>query len=332
VTPIQVTDASRVETLRRARVWQPPRDHSVTSLVTTPDPLHTLSAGAIECLFQPEPARGTTAKFNCILADGEVVKVKYGRTEEIHAEVAASRLLTRLGFAADHVFVVERVRCFGCPRLPFELSWIADRFELRDAVLRRFSSERYVDFPWTAVERRFSAPAIESDTVQGWAWYELEAVDPSAGANRIERDALRLAAVFLAHWDNKAANQRLVCLDVNGDPAHHCEHPFAMIHDLGATFGPNKVDLAAWRAAPIWSDATQCTVSMRQFPYDGGTFPDAHISESGRRLLLRELETISGPDARAWLESARFRNSDGWTAAFLEKVRQIRNAGPCPTT
>jgi hypothetical protein len=300
-------------------------------LAVTADPLHLVSDSPLECRFEPEPAHGTTSKFDCVLADGEVVKVKYGRTLEIQAEVAASRLLTRLGFGADAMYIVPRVRCYGCPRLPFELSWAADRIQMRDAVLHRFSPARYVDFTWSAVERRFPAPAIESDTTEGWAWFELDATNPDAGANRAERDALKLAALLLAHWDNKAANQRLVCRDTPAATRHDCARPFAMIHDLGATFGPNKVDLDEWREAPVWQDAAHCTVSMRQFPYGGGTFPDAAISEAGRQLLLRELETISESDARLWLEGARFPHPGNWASVFMTKVQQIRDAGPCPS-
>jgi hypothetical protein len=40
----------------------------------------------------------------------------------------------------------------------------------------------------------------------------LPLVDPAkGGATRAELDALRLTAILLGHWDNKASNQRLVC-------------------------------------------------------------------------------------------------------------------------
>lgn len=285
-----------------------------------------MSGSVVNCRFVPDPPRGTTSKFTCVLPDGERIKVKYGWTGEIQAEVAASRLLARLGFGSDDMFLVPRVRCYGCPRLPFELSWIADRIHASDAVFRMFPPDRYYEFEWAAVERRFPAAAIETGTSDGWAWYEL---DRAADADlRAERDALKLAAVLLAHWDNKAANQRLVCLDAGAD--HPCATPFAFVHDLGATFGPNKVDLGHWRTAPVWALGAPCTVSMRQWPYGGGTFPDAVISERGRRLLLRELETISSDDLCAWLQSARFADVDRWTDAFEDKVQQVRNAGPCP--
>ena len=75
-----------------------------------PDPAGTLSDPIVRCKYLDAPARGTTTKFDCVLRDGEVVKVKYGYTGEIHAEVAASRLLSALGFGADRMFVIARVR------------------------------------------------------------------------------------------------------------------------------------------------------------------------------------------------------------------------------
>src|SRR4029453_89355 len=65
---------------------------------------------------------------------GGRVKVKYGGTREIQAEVAASRLLARLGFGSDDMFIVPRVRCYGCPRLPFEFSLLVDRIHADAAV------------------------------------------------------------------------------------------------------------------------------------------------------------------------------------------------------
>ena len=42
-----------------------------------------------------------------------------GHVPEIPAEAAATRLLAALGFGADTITLVERLRCFGCPRDPF---------------------------------------------------------------------------------------------------------------------------------------------------------------------------------------------------------------------
>jgi hypothetical protein len=331
-------EAARLDALRRARVWAPPDPAPAGLASNPPDPSGTLSQPIVRCRYLDSPARGTTAKFDCVLEDGEVVKVKYGHTGEIHAEIAASRLLTALGFGADRMYLVPRVRCYGCVRTPFYTNWILDKVQARGLVSRSVPEDSYTDFEWVAVERHFQGLPIEAADHEGWAWFELEPVDGSLGANRAERDALRLAAMFLAHWDNKAANQRLVCLAPAGPADTPCPRPFALINDLGATFGPNKVDLDHWKAAPIWADRARCTVSMRQFPYSGGTFSDTVISEAGRQLIARELAAFTESQVRSLFEGAHFREFDGgdgsderaWTKAFQDKVRQIVSGEPCP--
>jgi hypothetical protein len=113
-----------------------------------------------------------------------------------------------------------------------------------------------------------------------------------------------------------------------------------MIQDLGGTFGPKRVDLESWMETPIWKDPTRCGISMRQLPYDGGTFPDAQISEAGRQLMLRQLSALSESQVVTLFSKARFRefkrygaaaDPNAWARVFRDKVRQIGQAGPCPS-
>jgi hypothetical protein len=332
-------EAARADALRKARVWSPPPAAPADLSSNPPDPSGTLSLPIVRCRYLDSAATGTTAKFDCVLPDGEVVKVKYGRTGEIHAEIAATRLLTALGFGADRMYLISRVRCYGCVRTPFYTNWVLDKVHTREFVARSVPEDRYTDFEWAAVERHFDGLPIEAGTDKGWAWFELDPIDASLGANRAERDAFRLAAVLLAHWDNKAANQRLVCQAPAPAVVQPCPRPFALINDVGATFGPNKLELEHWRAAPIWADRARCTVSMGQFPYSGGTFADAVISEEGRRLIAGELASLTEAQLTSLFVAARFREfvGDGpgadekaWVAAFQDKVRQIVTGGPCP--
>ena len=77
---------------------------------------------------------------------------------------------------------------------------------------------------------------------------------------------------------------------------------------------------------------------MRQLPYDGGTFPDAQISEAGRQLIARQLSALTDRQIVTLFSAARFREFNGagrrdpnvWARLFLDKVRQIAEAGPCP--
>ncbi len=150
------------------------------------------------------------------------------------------------------------------------------------------SYDEFETFRWAALERKFDGRPIEAENLTGWGMFELDKVNPAAGgAPRAHIDAIRLLAVFLAHWDNKPDNQRLVCL--SPDPARddrRCEKPFLLLQDLGSTFGPSKVDLENWKAAPIWEDRATCVTSMRALPFDGATFGEARISEEGRRFLV----------------------------------------------
>jgi hypothetical protein len=188
-----------------------------------------------------------------------------------------------------------------------------------------------------AVERKLHARAIEVDDHHGWAWHELTAVDPArGGAPRADVDALRLMAVFLAHWDNKAPNQRLICLGDSGpDSTKPCDTPLLMIQDLGATFGPKKVDYLGWTHAPIWRDETGCMVSMSQLPYRGATFTDVEISEAGRQLLLSKLSAFNAEQIARLFLSSNFpdaetgeigsTNVQPWVQVFQDKVAAIAN-------
>jgi hypothetical protein len=323
-----------------------------------PDPTGTLSGARVTCRFVDQSPNGTSPKFDCALPDGEVVRVKYGHEPEIHAEVAATRLLSALGYAADRVSMVPSLRCYGCPPNPFLVMRIleltgshglysafasasarsrpgAERVDGSDPPAG--DEEDYVDFEWVAVERKFEGTPIEGDDREGWAWWELKDVE----APIADLDALRLVAVFITHWDNKEDNQRLVCLDATPRTADQpCADPLLMIQDVGATFGPMKVNLAQWGATPVWSDRATCTVSMRALPYQGSTFTDARITDAARVRVGRDLASFTDAELREWLTAARFpefytstddeRDLAMWTRAFRHRVEQILYGGPCP--
>jgi hypothetical protein len=112
------------------------------------------------------------------------------------------------------------------------------------------------------------------------------------------------------------------------------------MQDLGASFGPTKLDLSNWRATPVWADGRACRVSMRNLPFEGGTFPELQISEEGRRLLLGLVEQLSPQQLTGLFTgsgvitfdslSAEARRADAWVRTFLDKIAQIKDAGPCP--
>ncbi len=331
--------ARRLAILQRAE-WRLSPDRAAAFAATVPS-LEAFADSVRDCRFLNEPPSGTTAKFNCVLDGGTVIKVKYGRNPEVQAEVAATRLLRLLGFPADEVAIVPRLRCYGCPRDPFVMLVAGTWTYTREWLGPSGFADGYTDFEWVAIERRFPAPAIETDGTKGWAWWEVR----NNTVHRADLDALRLLAVFLAHWDNKSENQRLVCLDetqpASAAAAPDCLEPLAMIQDLGATFGPTKVNIGRWASGPIWQDRSTCRVSMRALPWHGGTFPDAEISEAGRRRIADRLAALTDNQLRDLFGAARFaefqtatddeRDLRQWITVFKSRVRQIVEGGPCPT-
>ena len=349
VTPGSAESAKRAElrdaALRAARVWRPPAvPVPQADLAENPADADAIrTTDEVSCRFRTDPVGGTTPKFNCELPNGEVVKVKYGTANpEIYAEVAASRLLAALGFGADRMYLVRRVVCHGCPRFPYQALKCVEQTRLGKACFPGgIDYDQSNTFAPAVVERRMSGTTIEAVEDQGWAWYELDKIDPAYGGSpRHEVDALRLIAMLLVHWDNKAENQRLICLPGGERQSGACTAPLALIQDLGASFGPVKLDLGNWRATPVWADTKACRVSMKRLPFGGGTFPEVQISEEGRRLLLGLLEQLtpqqlsdlfagSGVTAFDAL-SIEARSPDAWMKAMMDKIRQIRDAGPCP--
>ena len=319
----------RDDALARARVWRTP-DVPVEEadlLRNPPDGFRATEEPT--CRFLPRSSDGRTPKFRCVLAGGRVIKVKYGEmNHERLAEVAGSRLALALGFGADRMYVVRRVTCWGCPRYPYP------RFPWLDALLADAGRARTFDH--AVIEGLFPGREIRTAEREGWSWPELDRVDQArGGATRAELDALRLFAVFLNHWDNKADNQRLTCLPGGEQPDGGCAAPFALVHDLGATFGPRRADLEAWRAGPVWQDAAACAVSMRGLPFGGGTFTDRRIGEEGRRFFAAQVQRLRRAQIHDLFVGARFGETTGgdveaWVSAFEHRLRQIVDRGPCP--
>ncbi|HJS57577.1 MAG TPA: hypothetical protein VKA01_05680 [Vicinamibacteria bacterium] len=363
VMPRVREEALREDALSRAQLWREPPPARRTSLRRNPSGPHAFgSADRMSCRFHLEETSGSTNKFKCTFANGEVLKVKY-RSSEVHTEVAASRLLEALGAGADHMYLVDSLRCFGCPADPDTLlRCISSPYgDLRQRCAESFGGRptptgdvaitidysTFVDFEIVSIERRLEGESIVGDQSEGWGWDELDAAS-STRATRAERDALRLLAVLLNNWDNRRSNQRLLCLPGALRADGTCARPFAYMHDTGATFGwtkgekdERKLDVEGWRQVGVWKDPAACVVRIASPPLHGATFGEATISESGRRFLVDRLRRVPEKEIRALFEGARFadfegaspesRDIDNWVKAFQGKVREIAERPPCPT-
>jgi len=332
-----ITEDERLEYIHRAQVWHP-TDVGTRNLARGQEgPKSFAPHQVITCDYVGTPTSGTTPKFNCKMPDGDVIRVKYGRTEgEVYAEVVASRLFWALGFVTDAAYQVK-VRCRDCPADP----WRATQPRLRVAT-----------FDPAMVERQVAGEEIAHRPNQGWKFKELDLVDAAAGgASRAQLDALILLAAFVQHGDNSANNQRFVCpesaLKKEGGRTT-CTEPLMYISDLGSTFGRGNIwdqqtigraNYKEWSRVPMWDDPATCRAKLgaklRQ-----ATLKDPVVTEAGRRFLadllvqltddqIRDIFEAGTIDQRGWPtpgdEARKNGTIDQWVSAFKKRRDAIVN-------
>jgi hypothetical protein len=285
---------------------------------------------AVRCRYVDKHFGGMSPKFVCAIGDGDEVKVKFGAANgEVYGEVLATRLLWALGFGSDRMYPVDVV-CVGCP----------------DALAGVRLPSGGMAFDPAVIERSMPGSEWPRDGKQGWAWNDLNVVNPtSGGAPKAHRDALKLLAVFLQHTDSKPEQQRVLCEgSARSDRHTSCRRPFLMISDVGLTFGranrmnaneTGSVNLVAWRGTPVWKGPAGCTGNLS--PSFTGTLHDPVISEEGRRFLAQLLSRLSDRQLHDLFEAGRVQlrlrspadPSSGlatvaeWVAAFKAKRAQI---------
>jgi hypothetical protein len=324
----------RIEFFKAAQVWTPT---TVAELDLRMGPQRKdafMPDELVDCQFVETKPEGSSKKFHCKLADGDVVKVRYGSENgEVEGSVLASRLLWALGFGSDAAYPV-RVVCHGCSDDPWT---------------KRKAIDGTHTFDYATIERK--APGHEMKAKpEGWSWGELDLVDDTqGGAPRHQRDALKLLAVLIQHTDNKTIQQRLNCQPGGLRDDGLCTKPFLMLHDVGLTFGHanylNRNDTASvnfklWSETPIWRDKAACVGHLAKA--STGTLGDPKISEAGRAFLAGLLDQLTEKQLHDLFEighvDRRSRKPgtseppatvDDWVHAFMQKRAEI-DATRCP--
>lgn len=309
-----LTVEERRQVMQRARVWQSINTASLDIARGPALPAPQRVGPRTTCAYAhpDEPLSGNTPKFECAIAKGDTVKVKYGEQNgEVYAEVAASRLLWALGFKAD-IMLPTQVTCHNCPIDPFAAGATNWRSKPPlDLATRVFEP--------AVIERDVPGKKVAVRGYEGWAWPELDQIRAgrSGGATRAQLDALKLLAVFIQHSDSKPDQQEIVCeegrrrKDATGNET--CRAAWLVIKDLGATFGhatrlnSSKMVLADWDSAGVWKAAPGGQRSSKAEPARcvgdlprslTGSLEDPVISEAGRRFLSRRLAMLSDRQIR----------------------------------
>jgi len=301
------TVEQRLAVLNRATVWESRDIASLDVRTGPPGPGAFEPEEVVSCDYTGQSASGHSPKFNCAITKTDHVKVKYGAENgEVYSEVASTRLLWMLGFYADRMYPVK-VLCRRCPK------------HINGS---KTDNKDVIELPIAAIEREIKGLEVELRNRRGWEWGEL---DIAKGSTRAQRDALKLLTVMLQHTDSKSEQQRLVCLD------EACEHPVAMVSDLGLTFGhaslynsnsPSSVNLELWSRTAVWDGKTGCVANIKKS--STGTLDHPTVSEEGRAFLAERLQQISDAQLRDLFTVARFDKRrgdsiDAWIAAFKEK-------------
>ncbi len=378
-TRLAVSKQERLHQLEQAKIFVD-RETSTLDLRTGPvDGLTFDPATVVACEYHSPGARlgGATPKFLCRIG-GTVYKVKYlpsaryGTTgknggpadREIYAEMAATRLFWALGFGADRVFLTHVV-CHGCPASPH------DGPDERDRSRAYSRSVRPIGI--ALIEQRFEGATIAAGGQDGWTWSELHQHAGRALSVREQAEALQLLQVFVQHGDCKPEQQRLVCVpggavrrnsgaavrssavslsqgadaDADADGQEYvCQSPFALVDDLGATFGGAgaftgsgaKMSLSNWAKKPVFDPATSrdtggaCRGVLAPSMSCSGGIENPVITEAGRQFLLNRLQQLSDAQLRDLFLAARVTDFcddaaecgvEAWVAVFKDKVRQI---------
>ena len=332
-----VTTQQRLAILRRAQVWAPTDIRSMDLRAGPQGPDAFAPDATITCDHVPASMSGRSPKFTCAINADDHIKVKYGRENgEVYAEVAATRLLWAIGFAADRMYPVQ-VICRHCPKAYGG---------------REVKDDTYL-FDIASVERKLPGHEVTLRDRSGWTWPELDVIDEEAGgAPRAHRDALKLLAAMLQHTDSKSEQQRLQCAPddpAGGGKEKHaasdghdfpCDRPIALINDLGLTFGgvsqlnvnaASSANFVRWSRAPVWAAGPRCVAAISVS--STGTLDNPRIGEDGRAFLAGLLEQLSDRQLRDMFEVARFHlrrhapdtdspepgRIDEWVAAFKSK-------------
>ena len=332
----------------------------------------------IECYYTHESLSGTTEKFKCvgpkdphdsnsrlpvIVTDSsgqpvdvklDQIKVRYGSVK-VFSSVITTRLEWALGFGSDVETPVAKVICHGCSQNPFKQ---------KDPVAETNEFPKPGDRPQVSIEQSLEGTGIyvegmrfardQGEATPAWRWDELDYITDSA--RKAQADALKLFSAFIKHVDNKALQNKLLCLS-DLDSAGVCQKPFLYVHDLGKTLGTtggflfihivHPLDLKKWKNAKVWKDENQCVASLQMNSFNGPGLTNPSISEAGRRLLADRLTVLinaTNSDGSSKLkdifDAAHIEKyddhgshftADDWVNVFIMRARQIiEKRDPCP--
>jgi hypothetical protein len=259
--------------------------------------------------FVKEDTSGSKPKLQVIDARGTTWRVKLGGPEpgknEVHPEVAASRLMWALGYLVEEHYYVASGRIEGIKDL--------DR---ASAAINADGSFRVARF-----ERR--APNVERS---GRTW----TLDDNPFAGSKELSGLKLMTALVNNWDNKHFN---TAVDVVTLPDGRVEEHY-LFSDLGASFGrmagppwttsPTRWKVDDYRAQPLVKGVEGDSVRL----HFEGQVPMESVPLAHAQWFVSLASQLTQDQVRAAFKAAGASEAEveGFSARFLEKVRELQSA------
>jgi hypothetical protein len=254
--------------------------------------------------FLAEDSKQSQPKIEVRDARGEKWKVKFG--EEVHAEVAATRLVWAFGYFAEETYFVRRGKIVGLPPLDRAGRFISPDGTFRDA---RF-------------ERR---PRNITRTDNHWSWGD----NPFGGTR--ELSGLKILMTMINNWDTRSRSKNNTVLQVRKpDGRIECRY---VVEDLGSSFGRMGrfpfLPRSRWNLADFRKQKMIDSVDAEELDlhYKGGgsinKVPFEHarwFSGLASQLNVRQVRQAFKASGANRFEVA------GFSARMMEKIRELRAA------
>jgi hypothetical protein len=263
--------------------------------------------------FIAEDVTGTNPKVRVKDANDVEWSVKFAGTEayknEVHAEVAATRLVWALGYLVEENYFVEsgKIEKIGALKRAGEAiaadgSFKLARFERKDPSMK--------------------------DTELTWSFK----ANPFVGTR--ELSGIMILTAALHHWDLKSDNTAIVQVRRQG-----ALEAWYLFSDLGSTFGKmeslprvisgrDRWNLEAYRKEPLVESVKDGKVYLN---HDGTKEVEAVPLEHARWFANLAAQLTPDQVRRAFeAAGASVAERDGFSARFLEKIRELQQAVGSP--
>ena len=251
--------------------------------------------------FVEEDTSGTNPKVTVTDAAGVTWSVKFD--EEVHAEVAATRLAWALGYAVDETYFVASGRLEGASRLSRSAKFVRDG---------SFTNARFEKRPETVTRR-----GVE------WQWSS----NPFVGTK--EYSGLIILQSLLSNWDTKDSNNEI--LAVRHDDGR--VEDWYVVSDWGGTFGKmggfgshSKWDLEDYRKQQFISKVSDGRLVLDYRGKGGETLKSVPVEHARWFAGLASQLTAEQLRAAFRAAGASAAEQEGFAAELAERIRELEAA------